>query len=127
MKWSHVDLAEKSWTVPDTKMGRPHVVPLSDAAMAVLGQMQRYRDPATDCRVPGRGARHRDLRRHAALSDPDMGYKARDHARVQSTFKTWAEEVRNFDTLVIEAALAHAKKGMAAPYHRGAISTSAGG
>jgi integrase len=120
MKWSHVDLAEKTWTVPDTKMGRPHVVPLSDAAMTVLAQMQRHRDPATDYVFPG-------AKRGTVLSDATlryliaaMGYQgiATTHG-MRSTFKTWAEEVGSFDTLVVEAALAHAKKGMAAPYHRG--------
>ena len=35
MLWSHVDLDAALWTIPDTKMGRPHIVPLSEAGAAI--------------------------------------------------------------------------------------------
>ena len=53
MLWSHVDMPGQTWTIPDTKMGRPHVVPLSDQAMMLLGEMQAARDPTTDFVFPG--------------------------------------------------------------------------
>jgi len=68
MQWSHVDLVEKVWRVPDTKMGRPHVVPLSDAALRVLGEMQRFKDFGVRLRVPGRQARQLHQRCNVALS-----------------------------------------------------------
>jgi integrase len=110
MKWSHVDLAEKTWRVPDTKTGAELIVPLSDAAMAVLAQMQRHRDSVTDIVFPGavRGTVISDATLRYLIAD--MGYKgtATTHG-FRATFKTWAEEVGGFDTLVVEAALAHAK------------------
>lgn len=121
MKWSHVDLDAALWTVPDTKMGRPHVVPLSNAALAVLVQMRRYRDPTTDYVFPGavKGTVIADSTLRYLIAD--MGYKelATTHG-FRATFKTWAEdETSGHDPFVIEAALAHAKKGMTAIYHRG--------
>ena len=39
MLWKHVDLEGHLWTIPDTKMGKPHVVPLSDPAILLLAGM----------------------------------------------------------------------------------------
>jgi integrase len=43
MRWSEVDLAAKVWTLPGirTKNGVEHVVPLSNAAAAILENMPR--------------------------------------------------------------------------------------
>jgi integrase len=40
LRWREIDLAEKTWTVRAERMkaGRPHRVPLSDAAMAVVAE-----------------------------------------------------------------------------------------
>ena len=59
MKWSHLDLPGALWRIPDTKMSRPHVVPLSEPAMRLLDEMQRFRDPRIGLRLPRRGRRHR--------------------------------------------------------------------
>jgi integrase len=42
-RWAEIDLAAKIWTVPAerTKSGRVHVIPLSDAAMAILEKLAR--------------------------------------------------------------------------------------
>jgi integrase len=46
MRWSEVDLAAKTWTLPGarTKNGHEHVVPLSDAAVRVLQDLPRIGD-----------------------------------------------------------------------------------
>ena len=46
MRWSEVDPAAKTWTLPGarTKNGREHVVPLSDAAVRVLQDLPRIGD-----------------------------------------------------------------------------------
>lgn len=36
MRWEDLDLGERVWTLPDTKGGRPHVVPLPERACAIL-------------------------------------------------------------------------------------------
>ena len=119
MRWSHVDLAEKTWTIPDTKMGRPHVVPLSDAALRVLGRVKRFRDPLTDsCFLAP--CRHRDLRATLRYLIADMGYKglATTHG-FRATFKTWAWDTTAYEKGVVEAALAHAQAELDSAYHRG--------
>lgn len=35
-KWTDLDLEEKLWTIPDTKSGRSHAIPLSDEAVKVF-------------------------------------------------------------------------------------------
>ena len=39
--WDEIDLDAKTWTIPGDRMkaGKPHRVPLSDAAIAVLGKV----------------------------------------------------------------------------------------
>jgi integrase len=119
MKWSHVDIDTKQWRIPDTKMGRPHVVPLSTAALAVLEWMRDLRDP-TDYVFPGakRGSVIDDSTVRYLLAD--MGYAgvATVHG-MRATFRTWASETTGVEKGVIEAALAHAQGDLDAAYHRG--------
>ena len=120
MKWSHVDLTAQTWTIPDTKMGRPHSVPLSEAAMRVLGEMQKFRDPNTDYVFPGatRGTVIYDSTLRYLIAD--MGYKGlmTTHG-CRATFRTWASETTAFEKGVIEASLAHAQSELDQAYHRG--------
>jgi len=41
MGWADVDLETRLWVMPDTKGGRPHVVPLVERACAILGPLPR--------------------------------------------------------------------------------------
>ena len=43
MRWSELDVAARTWTLPRerTKTGKAHIVPLSDAALAVLDDLPR--------------------------------------------------------------------------------------
>jgi Integrase len=58
-RWDEIDLPEKVWTVPATRMkaGKEHRVPLSDRAMAILDELHRAR--VSDFVFPGfkRGCR----------------------------------------------------------------------
>ena len=82
MMWSHVDMTGRLWTIPDTKMGRPHIVPLSEPALRLLGEMRRFKDPASDFVFPGANCRHRAQRRHAAPhAEGDGPWRRDDHAR----------------------------------------------
>ena len=49
--WDEVDLANKVWVVPANRMkgGKEHRVPLSDAALAVLKEMQAIRRSDYGC------------------------------------------------------------------------------
>jgi len=35
-KWADVDFDQRTWRIPETKAGRPHLLPLSDSALAIL-------------------------------------------------------------------------------------------
>ena len=56
-RWAEIDFAERLWTIPAERMkaGKEHRVPLSDAAIAILEEMQR--DSPRRFRVPRRKRR----------------------------------------------------------------------
>ncbi|GAG29062.1 unnamed protein product, partial [marine sediment metagenome] len=39
-RWKNIDFREKLWTIPTTKAGRKHVIPVSDAAIEILESMR---------------------------------------------------------------------------------------
>jgi len=47
-RWSEINVAERMWTIPGERMkaGKEHRVPLSDAALTVVGQMAAIRQNA---------------------------------------------------------------------------------
>jgi integrase len=120
MCWSHVDLVGKVWTIPDTKMSKPHIVPLSDAAMRVLAEMQRFRDPESDFVFAGakNGSCLNDATLRYLIADMGYGGEVTVHG-FRATFRTWAAENTAFEKGVIEAALAHAQGELDSAYHRG--------
>jgi len=87
---SEFDTKRKVWTVPAARMkgDRPHVVPLTDLALAQL---------------PLRGVSDvsvaKAIRRHTALPATTHGFR--------STFRDWAGDETSFPREVAEAALAH--------------------
>lgn len=110
--WAEMDLAEKVWTVPASRMkaGRLHRVPLTAPALAVLEAVKPpngYRP--TSWVFPSLWKRGRPL--STAAMDRmlgDMGYagKATVHG-FRSSFRDWAGDATNFERATIEAALAH--------------------
>lgn len=46
MHWNHIDIDKGEWHIPAAlnKSGRPHVIPLSSAALAVLGSIPKLHD-----------------------------------------------------------------------------------
>ncbi|MGQ9368915.1 tyrosine-type recombinase/integrase [Azospirillum sp. ST 5-10] len=110
-RWSEVDLAAKTWTVPATRMkaGKTHVVPLSPQAVVVLEQAQKLRtdDTASALVFPSaKGGRQISdmtltmLLRRMEVSATVHGFR--------SSFRDWAAESTNFPREVAEAQLAHA-------------------
>lgn len=122
MLWSHVDMPGRTWTIPDTKMGRPHVVPLNNQAMMLLGEMQAARDPTTDFVFPGakRGTVINAATLRVLLQDMGLAGVATTHG-FRATFRTWASETTAFDKDVIETCLAHAQGELDSAYHRGSF------
>jgi integrase len=41
-EWRHVDLERRSWLIPTSKNGRPRHVPLSQDALAIIGELPRF-------------------------------------------------------------------------------------
>lgn len=119
--WSEFDLAARLWHRPAERMksGRPHTVPLSKAALAVL-------DAAASLSGGRTGLVFQGGRRGAPLSDMtltkrlrDMGLSCTAHG-FRSSFRDWVSETTDFDGDVAEAALAHVvKNATEAAYRRG--------
>ncbi len=124
--WSEIDLESAIWTVPAARMKarREHRVPLSDAAMAVLGALPRIE--GNSYLFPG--ARHgRSLSNMALLQlMRGMGYGVDGNRGdyvphgFRSSFRDWSGEVSSFPRDVAEMALAHViQNKVEAAYRRG--------
>jgi integrase len=127
-RWAEIDLQAKVWTVPAARMkgGREHRVPLSDAVLGVLGDvqplaMQRNRKPDPSAPVfPG-------PRRALPMSNMTMLMLLRRMKRddltahgFRSTFSDWAAERTAYPREVVEMALAHmVVNKVEAAYRRG--------
>ena len=108
MTWDEVDLREATWTVPGTRMkaGRPHRVPLSLRALAILEEANGLGD--------GDGVVFPAPRSRGVLSDMAFTQLLRrldldfvPHG-LRSSFRDWAAEKTNAPHAVVETALAHA-------------------
>jgi integrase len=122
MEWCEVDLGRALWTVPADRMkaGKEHVVPLSDAALAIL--TATVEDKRKGLVFPG-------AKPDKPMSDMTLAavLKRMERANLtvhgfRSTFREWAGETTGHPREVIEHALAHqlADKAEAA-YQRGAL------
>ena len=110
-RWSEIDLDHRQWTVPAErmKMGKKHVVPLSDRAIEILSraaELRRKSDPGElifNGEKPGRPLSDMTLTmllRRAKVDATAHGFR--------SSFRDWAAEQTSFPREVCEAALAHA-------------------
>lgn len=104
--WSEIDLEANVWTIPKErmKMGREHRVPLSPAAVEILGKLPRI--GGADLVFPSAsGGQLSDRTLLAALRR--MGTTVTAHG-FRSTFRDWCGEHTNFPREIAEAALSHA-------------------
>lgn len=121
-KWSEIDLAERVWVVPASRMKahREHRVALPDRAVAIVRAMAQGREPASDEFVfPGqkRGAPLSNMAMSAVLER--MSVSATVHG-MRSVFRDWAAEATNFPRELAEAALAHTNRDkVESAYKRG--------
>jgi integrase len=105
--WDEVDLDARVWTIPSVRMkaAKPHRVPLSDAAMKILTNMQEWRMRNNPKVLPGaRGGLLSDVAvnktLHSVITDVTVhGFR--------SSFRDWGAEQTNFPAAVLEQALAH--------------------
>lgn len=104
-RWDEFDLKSKTWSIPAERMkaNKPHVVPLSDAALKVL---DTQRGKHAEWVFPGQ-------RKKNPLSNMGMLMLVRDIAPsytvhgFRSTFRVWGAEQTSFPHAVLEMALAH--------------------
>ena len=113
-QWAEFDLEAALWSIPAGRMkgGRPHVVPLSEAAVAILRPLPRNQPPFA-------------LTENAMLyllqrqPPKGLGHPYTVHG-FRSSFRDWAAETTDHAGEVVEMALAHAIRNRAeAAYRRG--------
>lgn len=120
--WEEVDLSAKVWTIPGNRMkaGRPHRIPLSPAAVALLESLPRMQDqPLVFPAVRGgkisdvtilatvkRMNTSREKEGGEPYTDPTDGRPVVPHG-FRSAFKDWARNRSSYPDEVSELALAH--------------------
>lgn len=106
-RWNEIDLAAKVWAVPAErmKMKRPHRVPLSLRALAIL-EATKALDDDSGLIFPGtkQGRPLSDMTLSKLIKE--LGFAADVHG-FRTSFRTWAQERTSFPREVAEAALAH--------------------
>jgi integrase len=117
--WSEIDMDAATWSIPGVRMkaGRPHRVPLSDAALALLKAVPVF--AGTDLVFPGMSGDKplSDMSLTAAMRR--MNLTAVPHG-FRSTFSDWCAERTSYPSEVREMALAHAiGDATEAAYRRG--------
>lgn len=108
-RWEEIDLNQKAWTVPATRMkaGKPHRVPLTDEACAILNSVKGLHP---DLVFPSqRGTICSDMI-FAKLLQRMKVEGATAHG-FRSSFRDWTNEAAGAEWHVAEACLAHAVGG----------------
>ena len=118
MTWGEVDLNNKLWTVPASRMKakKEHRVPLSDAALLILESIKRVN--GVNLVFPGtRGGALSDMSLAAVMRRMDVG--AVPHG-LRASFRNWSAEMTSYPNEVAEMALAHiVSSATEAAYRRG--------
>ena len=117
LTWGEIDLAAALWIIPAARMkgGREHRVPLSSAALSLLGDLpNRAQDRLV---FPGLRGPLSDMSLSAVLRR--MAIPVTVHG-FRSSFRDWVSERTNYPSEVAEMALAHAVGDkVEAAYRRG--------
>jgi integrase len=111
-QWSELDLDAATWTIPaertktGKRTGKPHIVPLSPAAVDVFERAKALRIEASELVFHGskRGKPLSDMTLLKVLRDLKEPYTVHGF---RSAFRDWVAEQTNFPGEVAEAALAH--------------------
>lgn len=120
--WSEIDLERATWTIPPARMkaGKEHVVPLSDAALAILTATPENERKGLVFPGAKEGKPLSDMTLAAVLKRMDRADLTVHGFR--STFREWAGETTGHPREVIEHALAHQLADKAeASYQRGSL------
>lgn len=115
-RWCEIDLTAKTWHIPAERMKarRPHDVPLSAQALAVLARARGLDDdllfPSAAPAADGQVRALSNMAMLTALSRLGLRSRTTVHGLARATFSTWANDRAIARPDVIEAALAHAEK-----------------
>jgi integrase len=105
--WDEIDFDQKLWSIPAErmKMSRPHRVPLSDRAIAILKALPREDgNPHVFIGTKkGRGLSNMSM---SVLLKKRMQYDCTVHG-MRSSFRDWCAEMTAYPREVAELALAH--------------------
>jgi integrase len=104
--WTEFDLEARLWTIPadHMKRGKAHIVPLSDAVLAVLAKAEALKLAGSNQVFPGNnGKPMSDMTLLKVLRDMSEPYHVHGF---RSSFTDWAAN-EGFPDAVVEAALAH--------------------
>jgi integrase len=106
--WSEIDLNNATWAISPERMktGKQHRVPLSDAALALLKDMQAI--SSGDYVFSGRSGSKPLSNMSLLMMLRRMGRSDLTAHGFRSTFRVWCAEQTNFPSEIAEAALAHA-------------------
>jgi integrase len=111
-RWSELDLDSATWTIPadrtktGKRTGKPHIVPLSPAAVEVFRRAKPLRITESELVFHGskRGQPLSDMTLLKVLRDLNEPFTVHGF---RSAFRDWVAEQTNFPSEVAEAALAH--------------------
>lgn len=118
--WGEIDFDQKLWTVPPPRMkaGKEHIVPLSQAALALLESI-RPEHPSASAPIFGVGGAARSNMAMAMLLRR-MGFGHVTTHGFRSTFRDWAGDATSYPRELVEQALAHTIQNKAErAYRRG--------
>lgn len=115
MRWSDVDIKAREWNIPAAAMktGQPHTVPLSRQAIVLIESMRPFGGDSEYVFPPVAKQKTPHLHRDSlskALRDAGLKGKQTPHG-LRATLRTVARERLGISADVLEAQLAHAKKG----------------
>ena len=105
-QWEEIDLEKATWTVPAERMksGRPHRVPLSRRAIAILREAQAIQDGSGLVFPSSNGRSLSNMTLSKLLKE--LGIAAVPHG-FRTSFRVWASEQTDAPRAVMEAALVH--------------------
>lgn len=116
-RWEEFDLNIGVWFVPGPRMKKkkPHIIPLSDGAIELLGELEANK--INEYVFPSQSPRRRYSKKRAGpkpLSNMAMlellkrqGVTNTTPHGMRACFRSWAHDQTSFETLVIRQSLAH--------------------
>lgn len=120
-EWSEINWEERLWEIPaeKMKMRRPHRVPLSQQALALLREVKKTSGRGNLIFPSPRGDKpYSDMVFTKAIERLDLKGRVTAHG-FRSSFRDWAAETRKFERDAMERALAHEpKSAVEAAYFR---------